>query len=481
MRLVLIVLLTILVPLGAFAKSVALVIGNSTYQSVAPLENPGNDARDVSEALRRQGFEVISVLDQNRAEMRHSLRDFRDRADAAEVALVYYAGHGIEIAGRNYLVPVDARLEDERDAELEMIDLNLVLDQISGASALKMVVLDACRNNPFVAKMKRQGATRSVGSGLGRIEDAEADTLIAYAAAAGEITPDGLSGTNSPFTSAFLDALEEPPMDVRRLLGQVRDKMRAVVPDAAPFVYTSLGGGEIIINPNSGPEKPSASLVPVPYVPPSQAGPSISEDFVRIDRNGSFDDWNNFLIRHAARSEHPLYAFALEKREALRAKDTVRAALEEPQPGASASNQPPPEDDKSAAKRLQLLLRDARCYRGAIDGILGRGSAAGIRGFAQVAGISFPPGVRNGGEALQSAIEMVAARPDIKCVTTASKPARVQVQTRTQSQTRVQSAQQTQQTISPGSREPDRTKLLPEVGSEQVDCIGSRRKFYDCD
>ena len=463
------------VPAWAWASKVALVIGNSAYQSVVPLDNPGNDARDVSAALRRQGFQVIAVLDQSRAEMRNSLRDFRDRADAADVALVYYAGHGIEIAGRNYLVPVDARLEDERDAELEMIDLNLVLDQISGANTLKMVVLDACRNNPFVAKMKRQGATRSVNSGLGRIEYAEADTLIAYAAAAGEITPDGLSGMNSPFTMAFLAALDEPPMDVRRLLGQVRDKMRKVVPEAAPFVYTSLGGGEIVINPNSERETPPSSLVPVPYVPAEGAGPSISEDFVRIDRDGSFDDWNDFLIRHSARSDHPLYAFALEKREALRGSETALTAREEPQPVAPVTVPVEPEDDRSAARRLQVLLREAGCYRGGIDGILGRGSAAGLRGFAQVAGVRFPDGARNGGEPLRRTIEMIAERPDVRCVVTASKPKRVQTQTRTQTTPQAAPTQQTK------SKERDPTKLLPEQGSEQIHCIGPRRKFYDCD
>jgi hypothetical protein len=363
-----------------------------------------------------------------------------------------------------------------------MIDLDLVLDQISGARSLKMVVLDACRNNPFVAKMKRQGATRSIGNGLGRIEYAEADTLIAYAAAAGEITPDGRSGGNSPFTAAFVAALEEPPMDVRRLLGQVRDKMRAVVPEAAPFVYTSLGGGEVVINPNSRPLAPSAAVAPAPAERPS--GVTISEDFVRIDRDGSFDDWNDFLIRHADQADHPLYAFALEKREALRPDESARAAAEEPRQEAL----PPPglalievEDDDTAARRLQVLLRDAGCYRGRIDGVLGRGSQAGLRGFAAASGAPLPEAASEGGAALRQAIGMIEARPDVRCIQTVATPQRAPAPAPVQRPAQVAPAASAAPVSSSSSREPDRTKLLPEKGSEQIECVGNRRKFYDCD
>ncbi|MFK7754285.1 MAG: caspase domain-containing protein, partial [Sedimentitalea sp.] len=260
MRHLIFIVFFLFLPVAAWANKVALVIGNSGYSSVPELDNPRNDANSVTTALRAQGFQVTLANDLARVAMRETLREFRNQADRADVALVYYAGHGIEIKGSNYLVPVDARLEDERDAELEMIELDLVLRQISGAKTLKMVVLDACRNNPFIVKMRREnGGGRNVNSGLGRIEYADADTLIAYAAAAGEITPDGLAGRNSPFTTAFLRALDGPPTDVRRLLGRVRDHMRQSVPGAAPFVYTSLGGGEFVINPNSttGATKPA--------------------------------------------------------------------------------------------------------------------------------------------------------------------------------------------------------------------------------
>jgi len=203
----------------ALAENVALIIGNSAYTAVATLDNPSNDSVAVAAALTQQGFDVMRTDDLDRNQMYDALRTFRNMADKAEFALVYYAGHGIEVGGKNFLVPVDAWLEDERDASVEMISLDVVMRQISGASLVKMVVLDACRNNPFVTKMKRENTGRNVGVGLGNIQTAQADTLIAYAAAAGEITPDGVNGGNSPFTQAFVNALHGPPADVRRLLG----------------------------------------------------------------------------------------------------------------------------------------------------------------------------------------------------------------------------------------------------------------------
>lgn len=237
-------------PVSAQEK-VALLIGNASYKVVGELANPVNDVLAVQDSLESHGFHVTVAVDQGFADMNFALRSFRDKADQAKVAMIYYTGHGIEIGGRNYLIPIDASLEDERDAAVEAVTLDAMLRQISGASELKIVVLDACRNNPFAAKMKRADRGRSVGRGLGRIEASEPDTLVAFAAAAGEITPDGTPGGNSPFTAAFVQALNGPPTDVRRLFGSTRDIMRESVPSAEPFVYTSLGGSEHLIQASS--------------------------------------------------------------------------------------------------------------------------------------------------------------------------------------------------------------------------------------
>ncbi len=435
MKILAAILFLLCLPVTGWAERVALVIGNSKYTSVAPLDNPQNDSAAVSRALKAQGFEVMIGDNLGRVEMRETLRRFRAMADRSDIALVYYAGHGIEIAGTNYLIPVDARLEDERDAGLEMIEVDLVLRQISGAHTLKMVVLDACRNNPFVVKMQREGASRSIGQGLGDIRSNQADTLISYAAAAGEVTPDGQAGENSPFTAAFLAALSGPPMDVRRMLGQVRDQMRLSVPGAAPFVYSSLGGSEYVINPRSSGAVPAVA-VPAITAPPKKdaGGRSISLDFVRIDRNGSIAEWDEFLIRYEAQSAHPLYAFALEKRASLQGVTTSSRApvaavtLPAPATGDKVSSAPatPPVSPpafvvvpamtvKQAAQSLQTALKDRACYSGRIDGDFGRNSKRGLAEFSRQAGVPVTMPPSPDASQLWAALEIVSTFPDVIC------------------------------------------------------------------
>jgi hypothetical protein len=441
MRVFAIILFLLSSPGVGWAERVALVIGNSAYTSVASLDNPKNDSADVARALSKQGFDVIRADNLGRVAMRDTLREFRAMADRSEIALVYYAGHGIEIGGINYLVPVDARLEDERDAGLEMVEVDLVLRQISGARTLKMVVLDACRNNPFVTKMQRQGGTRSVSQGLADIRWTEADTLISYAAAAGEITPDGQTGENSPFTAAFLKALAGPPADVRRMLGRVRDQMRLSVPGSAPFVYSSLGGGEYVINPRSAGGVPTVSDTAVSSaVAPNTAatgGNSISLDFVKIDRNGSVADWDDFLIRHEAQSTHPLYAFALEKRAALQGETvssrssngTISSVSTSPvatnsvkRSTGSATQDTSPSlvllptlTTKQVAQSLQTELKKQACYFGRIDGIFGRKSKRGLTEFAHQAGVPITLPSSPDASQLRAALDIVGAFPDVRC------------------------------------------------------------------
>ena len=166
---------------------VALVVGNSTYAHIGRLPNPDNDARDISAALRRLGFEVTTELDADRVELTEALRAFTRQSAGADVSLVFYAGHGIEMDGVNYLVPVDARLERDVDVRFETVTVDDLLVSTSGAS-LRLVLLDACRNNPLARSMQRTAATRTVsgGSFADLNEDLLGDeTLVAYAAAAG--------------------------------------------------------------------------------------------------------------------------------------------------------------------------------------------------------------------------------------------------------------------------------------------------------
>ena len=220
---------------------VALVLGNSTYAHIGRLPNTQNDAADISAALRRLGFEVTTELDADRVEMTDALRTFTRRSAGADVSLVFYAGHGIEMDGVNYLVPVDARLERDVDVRFETVTLDDLLVSTVGAS-LRLVLLDACRNNPLARSMQRTAASRSVsgGSFADLNEDLLGDeTLVAYAAAAGTTAADG-RGRNSPYTAALLSHLETP-LEILTLFRRVRAQVLASTNGAQrPHEYQSL-------------------------------------------------------------------------------------------------------------------------------------------------------------------------------------------------------------------------------------------------
>jgi uncharacterized caspase-like protein len=173
--------LLLLVGQPAFAeKRIALVIGNSAYQNVAPLANPVNDGAAVAATLKAAGFDLVeSRHDLSALEVRRALRDFGDRARDADVAVVYYAGHGLEVDGANYLIPVDAKLERDSDVYDEAFSLDRMLLAIEPAKQLRLVILDACRDNPFAKSMKRTTASRAVAQGLAKVEPTSPNTLIA--------------------------------------------------------------------------------------------------------------------------------------------------------------------------------------------------------------------------------------------------------------------------------------------------------------
>src|SRR6266403_1399257 len=188
----------------AFAeKRVALVLGNSAYQNVARLPNPVNDGAVIAATLKNASFDVVEERhDLTAAETRRALRDFADRARDADIAVVYYAGHGIEVDGTNYLIPVDAKLERDTDVYDEAFSLDRVLLAIEPAKQLRLVILDACRDNPFAKTMKRTLASRAIGRGLAKVEPTSPNTVIAFAAKAGSTASDG-TGKNSPFAVAL--------------------------------------------------------------------------------------------------------------------------------------------------------------------------------------------------------------------------------------------------------------------------------------
>ncbi|RXH29038.1 caspase (peptidase) [Bradyrhizobium nanningense] len=286
---------------------VALVIGNSAYKNAALLANPANDAAIVEETLKKAGFDVVQTrTDLQAAEMRRALRDFADTARDADVAVVYYAGHGIELEGTNYLIPTDATLERDTDVYDEAFSLERVLLAIEPARQLRLVILDACRNNPFADKMKRTVGSRAVSRGLARIEPATSNTLVAFAAKAGSTASDGGS-KNSPYASALVKYIATPGMDLRRVFGFVRDDvMRATGNKQEPYVYGTLGGDDVPLVPAPAKEasKEAAAATPQPAPPPLPATPPVSaraeirQDYELALQIGNKDALNYFLAQY---------------------------------------------------------------------------------------------------------------------------------------------------------------------------------------
>src|SRR4249919_4360242 len=251
----------LLVSEPAFAeKRVALVLGNSAYQNVAPLANPVNDSGKIASTLKEAGFDVVdSRRDLSAADTRRALRDFADRSRDADIAVVYYAGHGIEVDGGNYLIPVDARLERDTDVYDEALSLDRILIAIEPAKKLRSVILDACRDNPFTRRMKRTVASRAIGQGLAKVEPSSPNMLIAYSAKAGSTAADG-DGKNSPFTVALANHIATPGLDVRRAFGFVRDEvLKTTGNKQEPFVYGSLGGEDVPLVPAPARLAPAAA------------------------------------------------------------------------------------------------------------------------------------------------------------------------------------------------------------------------------
>ena len=223
-------------------ERVALVIGMSKYQSVPPLDNPENDAKGVAESLKEIGFSSVTLLlDATRSQLTKALRDFQELADKADWAVVFYAGHGIEINGQNYLIPVDAQLATDRDADDEAVPLARIMDRIHKARKLQVVILDACRNNPFQVAMRRADGTRGIDHprGLARVEPDTPNELVVYAAKDGEVAADGNSN-HSPFSASLIARLKERGVEITQMFRNVtKDVYDATKKSQRPFVYGS--------------------------------------------------------------------------------------------------------------------------------------------------------------------------------------------------------------------------------------------------
>jgi hypothetical protein len=252
-------------------RRVAFVVGNGTYKNVQPLPNPETDAKSMASVLRNVGFEVVEGTNLTRDKMTERLLEFGKKAQGADVAVFFYAGHGIAIGGTNYLLPIDADIKSEMDVKLgSAINIDLTLDQTMSDAKVKLVFLDACRDNPFAAKIKANaGATRSVSvqTGLAEMKSGEG-TLIAFATGPGQTALDGQQGTNSPFTRALIDNIASPGVEIQQAMTMVRAQVNEETRKGQlPWGHTNLIGA-VYLNPAAAPAATAAG--------PASSGPAVA-------------------------------------------------------------------------------------------------------------------------------------------------------------------------------------------------------------
>ncbi len=307
MRHVIIVLSLICVLLSAQAakaeRRVAFVVGNGAYRNVEPLPNPPIDAKAIASTLRNVGFEVVEGTNLTRDAMTERLLDFGKKAQGADVALFFYAGHGIAVNGTNYLLPVDANLKSEMDVKLgAAINVDLTLEQTMGDAKVKLVFLDACRDNPFAAKIRSSSTTHSVSvaSGLAEMQSGEG-TLIAFATGPGQTALDGQQGTNSPFTRALLANLTAPGVEIQQAMTKVRAQVNEETQkQQLPWGHTNLTGS-VYLNPVAAPAAGAATVAsnPTAAAASAAAGSEVELEFWRsIKDSNKPEELNAYLTNY---------------------------------------------------------------------------------------------------------------------------------------------------------------------------------------
>ncbi len=332
-------------------KRVALVIGNARYRYGPELANPHKDAETIAGVLERLGFELTRSqakpdqgwhTDLDLISMKRLTADFSFAAERADMAVVYFAGHGMEVDGQNYLLPVDAELEHVRRVRAETASLQEIVDDVCGAATLPFIILDACRDNPFLSRMRGREHGRSFRSGVSDIKTA-GNLFVAYAAHQGGKAQDGPYGGNSPFAKALAEHLETPDTDIRILMGKVRDAVRDATKSLQlPHIYGSLGGEVICLK-----RSPKA---PPPEV--NFSSPDWSAEWERIK-----DSTDLAALMHFANHAHPYYAGPANSRIVLLEAEAKKRAEAEARAKAEAEARRKREEEearrKAEAERLE--------------------------------------------------------------------------------------------------------------------------------
>lgn len=342
-------------------KRVALVIGNSAYKNAPVLMNPKNDAQDIGKSLRDLGFLTIVATDLDRNGMNDVLDRFSRAVGGAEIALVYYSGHGMQFAGKNYLLPVEARLENADDVNrFRLMPVDDVFDVLQGAQGARIVILDACRNNPVEDDIKRRmasipGANRDafLTRGLSRVS--ANGLIVAYATQANDVASDG-AGRNSPFASALLRNLDKPGLDVRQMFFNVQDEVdRVTAGRQRPELSISLVG-QYKLKPETDTPANKEATAAAPVDPAAQAwaitrdttSQAVLEDFVRQFGNSIYG------------------SMALARLEELKKSQVAVASF-----------------NQELGRSLQIELKRVGCYQGTVNGEFGDATREALRSFAK--------------------------------------------------------------------------------------------------
>ncbi|HZF33019.1 MAG TPA: caspase family protein [Candidatus Angelobacter sp.] len=373
-------------------RRVALVIGNSAYQYAPHLPNPTNDAEAMAASLQKLGFEVTKGIDLDRTETEMIVRQFSKSLPGADVALLFYAGHGIQVGDQNYLIPVDAQLADETDLHFEATDLNLVMDLMSREPRVSLVFLDACRDNPFAQTLARSmGSTRSTSIGRGlAIVDAAAGSFIAYATTPHEVALDG-NGNHSPFTAALLSHMDTPGLSVSDLMIDVRNDVLTATQNkqrpwdtsslTSPFYFTPAVD---VATTDTGPSPVSSNAVPTPAV---DSTPAVDKEVVfwqSIQSSNSPAQYQAYLDQYPSGTFAPLARARIDELQPKPA-DTSRSSEQVASLTSPDTTVPTAEEDeqnlgltRQGRSRVQLALTLLGYSTGGTDGVFGTRSRTAI-------------------------------------------------------------------------------------------------------
>lgn len=401
-------------------KRVALVIGNSTYQHTAQLKNPSNDATDMAAKLRQLGFEVIDGTNLSKAEMEQRIRSFSTKLDGADVGLFFYAGHGFQVDGKNFLAPIDARLKSDADVDFEAVELDLVLKQMERNSRVSIVFLDACRDNPLATNLTIASRSLQVGRGLAQVEKA-VGMMIAFATQPGNVALDG-EGRNSPFTTALLGHIDQEGTTINDLMVEVRkDVLASTAGKQVPWENSSLTG-QFFFKPAAPKSTSEQSVKTAAQIA------ALREDIGRLQTSqGALVQAQQEQLEILKQKLHEETKKAVSPPGATETATSRVIAVEPSAPDKAAVETPPPSNGDAAAasasaetakiaavdttsveqspeakqspelppgvdlaalsRDIQTKLKEFGCYGGEIDSSWGSGTSGGVERFNKLASL----------------------------------------------------------------------------------------------